>query len=114
MVDYYPDRWVVVEITGQDKDPIHKVFGSWRGGYISGEHWRMNSGIVDVIKEDNIYLFIGASGSQYVCPIGEDFYGATTWASGVLDNYIKSAKENGYTMEVLSSDYDFLKLGNNK
>ena len=53
---YTPDGWMIVKITGTN--PHYRVFGSWRGGYLSGDSWRMNSGIISV-KEDgeNYYVF---------------------------------------------------------
>ena len=60
---YEPEEWVLVQIA---EDSV-KVFGSWRGGYVSGDNWRMNSGIENVKEEDDYYLFEGYSGSVYVC-----------------------------------------------
>ena len=60
---YEPEEWVLVQV---DEDLV-KVFGSWRGGYISGDSWRMNSGIEKVEKDGDYWLFIGYSGSIYKC-----------------------------------------------
>lgn len=57
-----PDQWSIIKI-----DDIYKVFGSWSGGYLDGDSWRLNSGI-DRIEEDGDYwLFYGYSGSCYRC-----------------------------------------------
>lgn len=61
--EYIPDEWCLVRIN----DDLVKVFGSWRGGYVSGDNWRLNSGIENVKEEDDFYLFEGHSGSVYVC-----------------------------------------------
>ena len=58
-----PAEWCLVRIN----DDLVKVFGSWRGGYTSGDSWRMNSGIKSVEEKENHYRFIGYSGSVYVC-----------------------------------------------
>lgn len=62
---YTPDGWVLVQITGTD--PHWRVFAGWRGGYLTGDAWRLNSGITEV-KEDNLfYYFFGHTGSIYAC-----------------------------------------------
>ena len=63
---YEPEEWVLVQV---DEDLV-KVFGSWRGGYINGDSWRMNSGIEKVEEDEDHWLFIGHSGSVYKCHKG--------------------------------------------
>ena len=60
---YTPAEWCLVRIN----DDLVKVFGSWRGGYISGDSWRINSGIEKVEEDGDYWLFIGYSGSVYTC-----------------------------------------------
>lgn len=62
---YRPDNWVVIKING--KDPHYRVLAGWSGGYLGGDSWRMNSGIVDVFEASIYYAFYGASGSSYTC-----------------------------------------------
>jgi hypothetical protein len=71
-----PDRWVIIELHGQHK----KVFGTWSGGYLDGDSWKANSGIVRCEVEDEEVLFYGMSGSIYKCrkmTYGTNAYGAT-------------------------------------
>ena len=42
MSDYTPDRWVIVEINSPEHGKIRKVLGSWYGGYLGSDSWRMN------------------------------------------------------------------------
>lgn len=79
---------MLVEIKG--KSPHHRVFGSWSGGYLDGDSWRMNSGIESVIEEDDHYLFIGSSGSTYACH--KDMYGANVYGMGVAKSYEEKLK----------------------
>ena len=58
-----PDKWVILKINNE----INKVFASWGGGYLSGDYWRVNSGIVKVEEDENYYYFYGYSGSIYKC-----------------------------------------------
>lgn len=66
-----PDNWVVVKINGDD--PHYRVLAGWSGGFATGDSWRMNSGIKEVIETDTSFEFIGASGSVYCC--GKRSYG---------------------------------------
>jgi len=99
MSDYYPDRWILLK-TGDE----FKIFGSWCGGYTTGDSWRMNSGIksvsVDIqnridAEQDiwsdyfspddtlrGVYKVYGYSGSVYHCPFAS--YGANIYAYGEL------------------------------
>jgi hypothetical protein len=60
-----PDNWVVIKFEG--KTPHYKILGGWSGGYLDGDSWRMNSGIVRVEEENDRLNFYGASGSCYSC-----------------------------------------------
>ncbi len=62
---YTPDNWVIIKLKGDD--PHYRVLAGWSGGYLTGDHWRMNSGITEVIEEDDRWLFVGSSGSTYAC-----------------------------------------------
>ena len=62
---YSPDNWVVIKYKGDD--PHYKVLAGWSGGYLDGDSWRMNSGIVRVEEDEHLFLFYGASGSCYEC-----------------------------------------------
>lgn len=64
-----PDNWVVLEIMASvdDTNPIYKVLAGWSGGYLHGDNWKLNSGIVKVRELADSWVFIGNSGSEYVC-----------------------------------------------
>ena len=62
MNEYTPSNWVIV------KTPhCHKVLAGWRGGYLDGDDWRMNSGITKIDFDDEHYYFYGETGSCYKC-----------------------------------------------
>ena len=77
MTDYHPDNWVVIKFTQQVKSgntgygrtvkEFYKVLGGWSGGYLGSDNWRLNSGIVDVEETTYSFIFIGGSGSRYIC-----------------------------------------------
>ena len=62
---YTCDNWVVIFLDGDD--PHYRVWTGTSGGYLSGDSWRMNSGIVKVEEDDWHYYFHGSSGSVYQC-----------------------------------------------
>lgn len=64
---YTPDNWIVFEFETPDGKKFRKVLGGWSGGYLDGDSWRLNSGIVDVKDDGDYLLFIGHSGSTYKC-----------------------------------------------
>jgi len=82
-----PDQWCIIKIF----DNIYKVFGSWSGGYLDGDSWRINSGI-DRIEEDGDYwLFYGYSGSCYRCH--KKSYGINSpYNAGIVNSLCKDGK----------------------
>lgn len=63
MSEYTPDRWVII---GDGKN--FKIFGSWSGGYLGSDSWRLSSGLLEVIQdEENEDILLGKnySGSVY-------------------------------------------------
>ena len=100
-----PDKWVVIKLSSADAPPIYKVLGSWYGGYLHGNSWRMNSGINKVEKIEDAFLFYGFSGSCYEC--GFNNYGMHMDAGGVLESLKKSPH---HTVEVMPEDFNWLDL----
>ena len=109
-----PHVWVVVKITNTSTDkhqPIYKVFASWRGGYLDGDSWKMNSGIKSVEETDTHYIFHGYSGSEYHC--NKRYYGnCTGYAGTVLQGMIEHASRHDHLIEELTHDYNFKDIGN--
>lgn len=92
-----PDKWIVLEIPNTG----YKVFGSWAGGYLNGDSWRLNSGIKSITKKDNDYIIEGFSGSYYRC--NESAYGVmTSYSEGVLQNLLDKALDNGVNIKRLT------------
>lgn len=85
---YNPDGWVLVKIGGTD--PHYRVFGSWRGGYLDGDSWRLNSGITKMTREGSMIEFHGHTGSVY--QVHESSYGRLgIHNEGVVRNYEERA-----------------------
>ncbi|MCB1711158.1 MAG: hypothetical protein KDH96_01370 [Candidatus Riesia sp.] len=89
-----PERWVVLKLP----ENYYKVFGTWAGGYLDGDSWKLNSGIKEIKQDDNYYYFIGFSGSCYKCH--KKGYGtATSYGLGVLNTLIEKSKGEVEIME---------------
>lgn len=109
MSDYYPDRWVVINIIPDkelhpESQQHYRVFASWNGGFVSGDSWRMNSGIESVEEDDEFFHFFGTSGSVYHCRKGN--YGLNFYANNVLNSTIK--KSEGLVIDVLPKECNFM------
>ena len=83
MTEYNPNKWVIVKITGDD--PHYRVLGAWRGSYLDGDSWRMNSGITRVDDADDVWFFYGSSGSVFRCH--KDTYGLTGLTASVIEQH---------------------------
>jgi len=108
MNDYCPDRWLMVRVTENKTGNVHyRVFGSWSGGYLDGDSWRLNSGVERIEVHGNKYHFIGSSGSTYICH--KDMYGSSAYNYGALKSIIEKSKNYG-TIEELPADTDFVSM----
>jgi hypothetical protein len=107
-MEYNPDKWVGVKISSANTPTIYKIFACWYGGYLSGDSWKLNSGITKATLNDNRYYFEGASGSVYVC--NNDSYGTNGYGASVLGNMILRSGELGTIIEILPEDTNWLEL----
>lgn len=65
MTFYNPDNWVILKIKGDT--PHYRVLAGWNDSYLTGDNWRVNSGIISVQEDKEAYYFVGYSGSTYCC-----------------------------------------------
>lgn len=103
-----PDKWVVVKLEKKNEETIYKVFGTWLGGYLDGDAWRLNSGIVRVEENNDFYDFYGYSGSCYSCH--SKSYGTNYYTQGALDQMIERANAVGDDITVLDKDTNWSTL----
>lgn len=77
------------------------MFGSWRGGYLDGDAWRLSSGSNEppVLSDCGRYwIWSQESGSCYHLPIhGEDGY--TFYTAQILGNIIIQSDESNMQVE---------------
>jgi len=97
-----PERWVILKLDGG----YYKVYGTWAGGYLGSDRWKLNSGIERVEDDEDHYYFIGFSGSCYKCH--KKAYGTiTSTGVGVLNDIIK--RGNGRA-ELMDDTEDWKKI----
>jgi hypothetical protein len=96
-----PEQWILLEV--KSDEPHYRVFASWAGGYITGDTWKLNSGILGVNNLGEYYDFIGYSGSVYRCH--KDSYGVSKMHNkSVLDKIIKGSENTIFIVQ------DYLKV----
>jgi hypothetical protein len=96
MNDHTPDRWMIVRITGKNHPTIDKVVGSWYGGFGGSDSWRMSSGIMKVVPQDDHYEVHNHSGSIYKLFKGAE--GSSMYTGYVFKNMAKELEESGEGM----------------
>ena len=96
MNEYCPDRWVVLKLEPKDDDTKYRLFGGWYGGYLNGDSWRANSGIIKIVEQETHYEVYGTSGSIYKCAKGCE--GLSGYMSSVLNSFQTNA--NGARVSV--------------
>ena len=106
--DYHPDGWVVLKIQ-TESELIYKLFASWSGGYLNGDSWKLNSGITKVDFDDPYFYFEGHSGSVY-CVTKNSYDRLSLYSFGVLFRITEDGKENGFTVEVMPEETDWVNL----
>jgi len=106
-----PEHWVVIRFEN-DTDTYYKVFAGWRGGYLDGASWKINSGVTKVEEDEDYYYFYGASGSCYQCPksrygLKDGMYHFSSYVQGYLESMIKNSP---ISIEILGQETDFMNL----
>jgi hypothetical protein len=108
MSEYTPDNWVVLKVKeGKGTFPFYKVLAGWSGGYLSGDSWRINSGVTEVKEDGDYYEFYGESGSCYRCH--KEGYGLRMNNAGVYKNLCSQQKFAGQII-LMPEDTDWSTL----
>jgi len=87
MSEYTPDKWTIV-----GDGEVFKIFGSWAGGYLDSDNWRLSSGLKSI--EENAtdingeLLMHNHSGSIYKGHRNNEGV-ISFYNQGVLDNMIE-------------------------
>lgn len=104
---YSPNKWVVVKIEVDNKFPVYKVVAGFAGGYLYGDSWKLNSGIVKVEEDKDSFYFHGYSGSVYRC--FKESYGINMIMQEPIQR-LESINSDKVKIEILPPDTDFMNL----
>ena len=105
MSEYKPHAWVIIHFKTEDAE-VYKVMGGWRGGYLYGDSWRLNSGIKEVRDNGDAYEFTGISGSVYICnKLDERMSGLMSMVYNSWENVIKGKD----SLKIIKT-YKFIKV----
>ena len=107
MTDVFPDKWVVLKITRGD-EVGYKVLAGWKGSYLEGDSWRLNSGVKDIDANGNHFLFYGYSGSVYICH--KDRYGFTTQTAGIYNMMAENHHVPLTTVDLMPEETSWMEL----
>jgi len=111
-----PEKWVILKISSEVDSEIeenYKIFGTWAGGYLGSDSWKINSGIKRIEEDENSYYFYGYSGSCYKC--SKSGYGIiTSYGYGILENIIKKSNTIEGVSAILLSEEESINYIKNK
>lgn len=103
---YTPDLWIVLKIQKENQLPYYRLFACWQGGYLTGDSWKINSGITEVIKQENDLLaFKGQSGSQYI--VHPQAYGCSAFGGGIVDRMVKEGQKANIIVTIMDETTDW-------
>lgn len=113
MSDYYPDSYQFISISSdQDEDKIIKLFAAWHNSYLTGDAWKLNSGVTKIEQDsifDNLYIVSGYSGSQYV--VNKDSTKLSSYGQGVLRDITEKAAKQGIIVQRISLEEAIWEVG---
>ncbi|MDE1816592.1 MAG: hypothetical protein KGI11_08550 [Thaumarchaeota archaeon] len=92
---YKPDLWTILKVG----DGAYKIAASWRGGYLSGDSWRLSSGIKKIIDLKGGYWEVtNNSGSVYL------LHKKSVGMSWFTESEVKNCLKTGELVEVNIKD----------
>lgn len=109
MSEYNPDYWQVISIENKN-DTLYKIFASWHGGYVTGDSWRLNSGISKVVVNEKYIDFHGYSKSVYRVVNADHCYRTNAYSESILASLIERAAKNDVKIKILPFDTNWATL----
>jgi len=91
---YTPDNWVLVEITSPE-GINKKVLAGWGGGYLTGDSWKLSSGVTKIVDVGEAYEIHNHSGSVYICRKSSERMSG--YLASIFHSLEKSATKSGST-----------------
>jgi hypothetical protein len=103
---YRPDGWVILKFTPENEESFYRIFGTWRGGFVNGDTWRLSSGSIEppTLSECGLFwVWAQDSGSTYELAINEED-GCTLFTKSALANIVEKSSEFGALVERIKLD----------
>lgn len=67
-MEYRPDVWVMVEISGTKvPETYRRILAGWYGGFAGSNAWKLSSGVEEMIDHGTHWEILNFSGSVYFC-----------------------------------------------
>lgn len=99
MSEYNPDKWVILKFK-RPTDTFFKVLGSWYGGYLNGDSWRLSSGLERIEEDGDTLLMHNFSGSVY--KVHKKTEGMSMLAAGIFETAKKEGAENNVEVSMVT------------
>jgi hypothetical protein len=99
MSEYKPDKWVILKFK-RESDTFFKVLGSWYGGYLDGDSWRLSSGLEHIEEQGDTLLMHNFSGSVY--KVNKNNNGMSMVAAGVFESAKEEGAKNNVEVSIVS------------
>lgn len=99
MSKYFPDRWMIIEMS-DGKNKFHKVFSGNYGGYTGSDDWKLSSAITSIIPNKDSFTVHCQSGSIY--ELYRDRYGMSNYMSSIYHGWeTQAANAENVTVRIL-------------
>lgn len=95
-----PDLWQVLVIESEEYGKSFKVLGSWYGGFVGSNSWKLSSGTESITFDGQYYTLPQASGSTYV--LYKDAVGMSGFTHSIYAGFLKDAEANGFSLKIAS------------
>jgi hypothetical protein len=94
-----PDKWVILKFKGKDST-FFKVLGSWYGGYLGSDSWRLSSGLERVEEDGDTLLMHNFSGSIY--KVNKNTDGMSMLATDIYNQAKAQGEANGVEVSIVT------------
>lgn len=102
---YTPNGWVILKLESSET-LYFKIFGTWRGDYLTGDSWRLSSGSDKKPKLSECrkyWIWPQESGSCYRLPVNQEGR-YTTYTGLALSKIIRCTEGDNLIEEIKLSD----------
>ena len=100
-MDYHPDVWVIMELTGTEvqEGRYYRVLAGWYGGFAGADSWKASSGIVKIVDCGTYWEIHNFSGSVYYC--NKECERLSSYTASILNSFIASNSDDIAVRQVL-------------